>query len=78
MINVFKITGEIKQIKSDRTIWLHNTKNALMPISCESKLKIEDYHVGEKVEVSGYMTTYKPLCVVELVATEIRILNKEG
>ena len=77
MMNDFKITGEIKQIKSDRTIWLHNTKNALLPVSCGSKLKIEKYHVGEKVEVSGYITTYKPLCVVELVATEIRILNKE-
>jgi len=76
MINDFRITGEIKAIGNDRTICLLHVR-AIMSITCDSKLKIEKYHVGEKVEVSGRISTYGPLHAVKLIATKIEALKEE-
>lgn len=71
-INEFKLNGKIVEIKKDKTILLKNTRKTMITLSCNSKLNIEKYHIGEQVEVSGYITTYKPLYTIQLVATKIK------
>ena len=70
-MNGFKVEGKIIEIKEDGTILLKNTSRTIITISCSSKIEIGKYNMGEMVEISGYITTYKPLLAIRLVATKI-------
>lgn len=71
VINEFRVRGVIERIeKNNRTMWLRHTKRVLFCVRVSSGLKIENYCIREKVEVSGRITTYI-LCAVELLVTKI-------
>ena len=71
IMNEFKVEGKIIEIKEDRTILLKVAPTTIVTVSCDSKIKIEKYSIGEMVEILGYITTYKPLLTICLIATKI-------
>lgn len=71
MTNEFKIEGKILGFYEDRSLRIQVSKSITITMTYSPKIKIEKYNIGKMVEISGYLTSFKPLCIPQIVATKI-------